>query len=106
MAKKRSCVIDIESNGFTEEYIDFSKFPYTFNDKAKIWCIVIRDLDTGEEWFAELENITKDWLKTSLEPFYYIIAHNGIKFDFIQLMLFKLLDYKIGYIGKPDLCFG
>lgn len=106
MTKKRSAVIDIESNNFTESLLDFSSFPYKFTDEAKLWCVVIRDLDTGEEWFAELESITKEWLKTTLEPFYYIIAHNGIKFDLPQLKLFKVLEYKIGWIDQPDLCFG
>lgn len=103
---KRSCVIDIESNNFTENLLDFSKFPYKFRDDARLWCVVVRDVATGEEWFAELENITKEWMEETLRPFYYIIAHNGIKFDLPQLMLFGVLDYKIGYIGKPDTCFG
>jgi hypothetical protein len=103
---KRSCVIDIESNGFTDELLDFSSFPYKFKEEARVWCIVIRDLDSGEEWWAEQGDVTKEWLNTHLEPFYYIIAHNGIKFDLIQLFLFGLLDYSIGYIDKPDLCFG
>lgn len=104
--KKRSCVIDIESNNFTENLLDFSSFPYKFGDEAKLWCVVVRDLDTGEEWFAELEDVTKEWMEKTLEPFYYIIAHNGIKFDFLQLQLFDVFDYKIGFIDKPDLCFG
>ena len=106
MSKQRSCIIDIESNDFTENLLDFSSFPYKFLPKARLWCIVIRDLDSGEEWFAELEGITKKWLKDTLEPFYYIIAHNGIKFDFLQLQLFGIFDYKIGYIDQPDICFG
>lgn len=102
----RTCVIDIESNGFTDKLLDFSSFPYKFLEEAKIWCIVITDVDSGEEWSAELDGITKEWLKETLSPFYYIVAHNGIKFDFIQLYLFGLLDYKIGFIDKPDMCFG
>ena len=97
MSTKRSCVIDIESNNFTENLLDFSSFPYKFGDEAKLWCVVIRDLDTGEEWFEELEGVTKEWMEKTLEPFYYIIAHNGIKFDFPQLLLFGVLDYRIGY---------
>ena len=104
--KKRSCVIDIESNDFTENLLDFSSFPYKFLPKAELWCVVIRDLDTGEEWCAEGKEITKEWMKTTLEPFYYIIAHNGIKFDFPQLMLFEVLDYRVGYLDEPDTCFG
>lgn len=104
--KKRSCVIDIESNGFIEEYLDYSSFPYKFTDEAKLWCVVVRDLETGEDWSAELEEVTAEWLEKTLEPYYYIIAHNGIKFDFLQLNLFGIFDYKIGYIDKPDTLFG
>lgn len=104
--KKRSCVIDIESNGFTENLLDFSSFPYKFSKEAKLWCVVIRDLDTGEEWFEELEGVTKEWMKNTLEPFYYIIAHNGIKFDFLQLFLFGIFDYKVGFLDESDTCFG
>lgn len=106
MSNKRSCVIDIESNNFTENLLDFSSFPYKFGDEARLWCVVIRDLDTGEEWSAELEQVTKEWMEEKLSPFYYIIAHNGIKFDLPQLMLFGVLDYKIGYIDQSDTCFG
>lgn len=104
--KKRSCVIDIESNNFTENLLDFSSFPYKFTDEAKLWCIVIRDLNTGEEWSAELELCTKEWLKETLEPFYFIIAHNGNKFDLLQLQLFGIFDYTIGWIDQSDTCFG
>lgn len=106
MSDKRKAVIDIESNGFTEDLLDFSSFPYKFKPEAKLWCVVIRDVDTGEEWWAENEEITKEWLKSHLEPFYYIIAHNGIKFDLPQLFLFNVLEYRVGYLGEPDTIFG
>lgn len=112
--EKRSCVIDIESNGFTEDLLDFSSFPYKFSGEAKLWCVVIRDLDTGEEFSIDLEGdqsdkamtTYKNWLEETLKPFYYIIAHNGIKFDFLQLWLFGIFEYSIGYIDKSDTCFG
>lgn len=109
--KNRSCVIDIESNNFIEKIMDFTSFPYKFTDEAKLWCIVVTDIDTGEEFTMDLEGEqdaprVRKWLEKTLEPFHYIIAHNGVKFDFPQLMLFKILDYKIGYIDKPDMCFG
>lgn len=106
MKTKRTAVIDIESNNFTENLVDYSSFPYKFGKDAKLWCVVIRDLDTGEDWYAELDDITEEWLEKTLKPFYYIIAHNGIKFDFPQLLLFKVLNYKIGYLDEPDLLFG
>src|SRR5690606_29699808 len=41
-----------------------------------------------------------------LEPFYYIVAHHGVKFDFVQLMLFGVLEYRIGYPGQSGTVFG
>lgn len=106
MDKKRSCVIDIESNNFTENLLIYESFPYVFGEHAKLWCVVVRDLDTGEEWWAELDKVTKEWMEETLRPFHFIVAHNGNKFDLPQLKLFGVLDYKIGYIDKPDTVFG
>lgn len=104
--EKRSCIIDIESNNFTENLLDYSSFPYKFRPNARLWCVVVRDFETGEDWSAELENISSKWIEETLRPFYYIIAHNGHKFDFQQLKLFKVLEYTIGYIGESDTIFG
>ena len=103
---KKTAIIDIESKDFTENLLDYSSFPYKFKPDAALWCVVVRDLETGEDWYAELDKITPEWLKTTLEPYYYIVAHNGIKFDFPQLMLFGVLEYTIGYPGQSDTIFG
>jgi hypothetical protein len=104
--KRRSAVLDIESNNLLAGMLDFSSLPYKLNAEASLWTVVIRDLDTGEEWFAEKEDITAEWLETTLEPFYHIIAHNGIKFDNIVLMLFGIMEYKIGWLDQEDTIFG
>lgn len=103
---KRTCIIDIESNNFTENLLDYSSFPYKFGPDARLWCVVIRDFETGEDWSAELEDVTAEWIEKTLEPFYYIVAHNGHKFDLPQLKLFGVLDYTIGYVGQRDTVFG
>lgn len=104
--RKKTAIIDIESNGLLSDMIDYSSLPYKLNHEARLWVVVIRDHETGEEWFAEKENITAEWLKETLSPFYFIVAHNGIKFDFPALKLFGIFDYKIGYVGYNDYVFG
>lgn len=103
---KRSAVLDIETNNLLAEMLDYSSLPYKLNSDARIWTVVVRDLKTGEEWWAENDNITAEWLEKVLKPFYYIIAHNGIKFDNVTLMLFGILEYKIGWLNQEDTVFG
>lgn len=102
----RRCVIDIESSGLISDMVDYSSFPYKLKETAKLWCVVITDKDTGEVFTAKKEEITVDWLKSTLLPFDFIIAHNGHKFDLIALKLFGLLDYTIGYLDTPDTLYG
>ena len=85
---KRICTIDIESNGLLDQLIDFSEFPYKLNSKARLWTVVITDFNTRKSVFSERGDITKEWLKNSLEPYDVIVAHNGHKFDLIALQLF------------------
>lgn len=106
MARK---VIDIETNNLLANMLDYSSLPYKLNNQAKLWCIVIRDIDTDEVTTLTSETgntITKDQVKNALQGTTEIVAHNGIKFDFISLKLFGVLDYEVGYLEKPDLLFG
>ena len=41
-------VVDIESNDLLENMLDFSSLPYKLKIEAKLWCIVVRDIATGE----------------------------------------------------------
>lgn len=99
-------VIDIESSSLLENMIDFSSLPYKLKEDAKLWWVVIRNTITGEIKKAAKEEITKEWMEQSLEGCTHLIAHNGIKFDFLVLKLFGVLDYKIGYLNEPDEIFG
>ena len=102
-------VIDIETNNFLAEMLDFSSLPYKLKSDAKLWCIVIRDVDTDEVVSLTSEQgntITKEQLRNALQGATEIIAHNGIKFDFIALKLFGVLDYEVGYLNKSDKLFG
>lgn len=99
-------IIDIETNGFLSSLIDYTSFPYKLKDSAKLWCVSIRDGITNEVVSKSLENITKDWLREELKGCKVLVAHNGIKFDFIALRLFGVLDYHISYLGEHDTVFG
>lgn len=103
---ERVAIIDIETDNLMSEMIDYSSFPYKLKDSAKLWCVVVRDLHTDEVFIASNENITSEWLKTVLEPYTVIVAHNGHKFDFPVLSLFGVLDYSIGYFDQCDKLFG
>ena len=41
-------VIDIETNNLLADMLDYSSLPYKLNKDARLWCIVIRDVDTNE----------------------------------------------------------
>ena len=102
-------VIDIETNNLLAEMLDFSSFPYKLNSEARLWCIVIRDVDTDEVVSLTSEQgstITKEQIRNALQGVTEIIAHNGIKFDLITLKLFGVLDYDVGYLNQSDKLFG
>jgi DNA polymerase I - 3''-5'' exonuclease and polymerase domains len=99
-------VLDIETNNLLSEMLDFRTLPYKLKESAKLWCVVIRDVDTDEVDVGCLSDLTKEWFKDKLKDTTEIIAHNGIKFDLIALKLFGVLDYEIGYLNKPDTIFG
>ena len=103
---KRGAVLDIETNDLLADLLDYSSFPYKLKKEARLWTVVVTCIDTGEQWSAEKDDITKEWLKDVLEPFYYIVAHNGVKFDFPVMMLFDVFDYRVGYLDEEDTLFG
>lgn len=103
---KKICTVDIESSGLLADMLDYSSFPYKLNSEAKLWCVVVRDLETNEVFVAENEKITKKWMEETLLGYKMIILHNGLKFDLPVLMLFGVLEYRIGYLEETDTIFG
>lgn len=99
-------IIDIEGNGLLENILDFSSLPYKLKPDAKLWCVVIRNVQTNEIKKAVKDEITKEWMREALADCTHLVAHNGIKFDFIVLKLFGVLEYRIGYPGQADTLFG
>jgi hypothetical protein len=98
--------IDIETNNLLSNMLDFTSLPYKLNTEAKLYCVVIRNIDTDEVSFAVGSEVTTEWLKTTLADATEIILHNGIKFDLIALKLFGVLDYEVGYLEREDKLFG
>ena len=106
MSNTKAIILDIESNDLLANMLDFSSFPYKLKPDAKLWCVVLRDAYTDEVIAEEKENITKEWLQKSLEGCTHLIGHNVLKFDFLVLKLFGILDYTVGYLDEEDTLFG
>lgn len=100
MENKKAVVIDIESNGLLEDMVDYSSFPYKLRDDARLWVVAFCDVETGKVVSKVKEKITREWIEKVVSHYDTIIAHNGLKFDFLALWLFGLLDYKVNYNGE------
>lgn len=106
MENTKAIILDLESNDLLANMLDFSSFPYKLKPDAKLWCVVLRDAYTDEIIAEEKDNITKEWLQTSLKGCTHLIGHNVLKFDFLVLKLFGVLDYTVGYLDEEDTVFG
>lgn len=106
MDSSKIYIIDIESNGLLGDMIDFKSLPYKLNDRARLWCVSIRNLGTGNVVTAVQGGITKEWMQEQLKDAEVLVAHNGLKFDFPALMLFGVFDYRIGFLEEEDTLFG
>ena len=102
----KTAIIDIESNGLLSQMIDYSSFPYKLKEDAKLWVVSVTDMSAMTTKSLVKEGITKESITSILEGYDILVAHNGIKFDFLVLMLFGLIDYKIGYLGNKDILNG
>ena len=99
-------IIDIEGNDLLANSLNYKEFPYKLHPKAKLWCIVIKNITTGEVKTASLNQCTKEWLKEALFNCEELIGHNLIKFDLPMLKLFGILDYTVGELYKMSILFG
>ena len=102
----RILTIDIETDNLLSKMINFESFPYKLLPSAKLHCVVVRDVNSGETYSAEKESVTKDWLRGVLKGCTHLVAHNGLKFDFIALQLFGVFEYTVGYLNQSDTIFG
>jgi hypothetical protein len=99
-------IIDIESTNLLQNGLDYSTMPYCLKPDYKVWCVVIRNLDTKAVISLVKEEITKQKLQHILRDCTELIGHNIVAFDLPVLMLYGVLDYQIGYPDKPSLVFG
>ena len=99
-------IIDIESTNLLQNGLDYSKMPYCLKPDYKVWCVVIRNLDTKAVISLVKEEITKQKLAHILRDCTELIGHNIVAFDLPVLMLYGVLDYKIGYPDRPSILFG
>lgn len=90
-------VLDIETNNLLANMLSYKALPYKLKEDAKLWCVVIRNVDTNEVKHVSLQQCTKAWLKGALADCTTLVTHNGIKFDLLSLFLFGVLDYDVGY---------
>lgn len=91
-------VLDIEANGLlNESSIDYTQSPYKLRDSFKIWCVVVKDIDTKEIFVFK-----EDEVKTKFVDLYkkanVVIQHNGINYDLLALKLYTGINYTV----EPD----
>lgn len=97
-------IIDIETNGLLADMVTYKEFPYQLKSDAKLWCVAIFNVDKGEKLLLVGNEVTKERIAQELNDCSILVAHNGIKFDFIALWLFGVFDYSIKdktLFGKP-----
>jgi len=91
----KKVVIDIESNGLLSDLINYTALPYKLKPTARLWCVCLRDVETGES--HTLTDNFREQLKTLLSGCTELIGHNILKFDLVFLRLMGALDYTVGY---------
>lgn len=93
--RREGFCLDIEANGF-------------FRQADKIWCIVIKDLQTGRKQtlypFKESKESViaamKGWLSSYDTP--SVVFHNGLGYDILVIKKLLDIDFNVG----PDEMFG
>lgn len=99
-------IIDIESTNLLQNGLDYTSMPFKLKPEYKVWCVVVRNLDTKAVVSLAKEQITKDNLKRLLRNCTELVGHNIVAFDLPVLMLYGVLDYTVGYPGQPSTLFG
>lgn len=90
-------VIDIEANMLLQDALDYTSLPYKLKPDFKVWCVVIRHVDSNAVAKLYGDDLTKDKLTHTLRKATEIIGHNIVQYDLPVLQLYGLLDYTINY---------
>lgn len=99
-------IIDIEANNLLGPALDYTELPYKLKPEFKVWCVVIRNVQTDEVISLFGKELTKKNMQKALHDCTELVAHNGIAYDFPILSLYGLFDYRIGYPGEESELFG
>lgn len=95
-------ILDIESNNLLGPALDYSTLPFKLKNTFKVWCAVIRNIDTGAVRRLYGPELNAKLLAKALAGATEVIGHNIVGYDLPVLKLYGLLDYQIGYPGKPS----
>lgn len=98
----KRCIFDIEANNLLAPALDYLVMPYRFKPDFKVWCIVIRDIDSNRVVRIRPNELNRETVAKHLEDYDEIVGHNIVGYDLPTLMLYGLLDYRIGYPGEPS----
>jgi len=92
---------DIEANGLLDDStVDYTTSPWSLKD-FKIHCIVIENLETGEQTSFVGEEC-KNFKQFVIDNVEAIIAHNGINYDLTVLKAVYGMDFTLGFEETPS----
>ncbi len=94
-------ILDIETNGLLTENLDYSSLPYKLKKNFKVWCVVLRHVESNAVKSLHGEELTKENLKFFLRKCTRLIGHNVLGFDLPVLKLMGLIDYSVSYPFDP-----
>lgn len=92
-------VLDIEANMLLQDALDYSSLPYKLKPDFKVWCVVVRHVESGQVKTLVGKNLTKENLANTLRKCTNLIGHNLVQYDLPVLKLYGLIDYSINYPG-------
>jgi hypothetical protein len=95
-------ILDIEANNLLGPALDYSQLPFKLKEDFRIWCAVIRNVDTGAVRRLYGSELTAENISKSLSTASEIIGHNIVGYDLPVMQLYGLLTYRIGYPGEPS----
>jgi hypothetical protein len=99
-------LFDIEANGLLDETtINYLVAPFRLKPTYRIWCAVVRDIDTGAVFRYVGEEELQGPFLDKMRSLTMIVGHNIIDYDLLCLKLAYGIEYEIGeqctFEGKP-----
>lgn len=85
-----------------QDALDYSSLPYKLKPDFKVWCVVVRHVESGKVKSIVGKDLTKENLKNTLRKCTNIIGHNLVQYDLPVLKLYGLLDYTVNYPGSTS----